>query len=72
MYKKPEEEKREFEVGEIVQLKSGGPLMTIKEWCRVYKGWTCQWFEGQRLRDASFAENQLKRPPKDTGEIPST
>ncbi len=58
------EDQREFKEGDIVQLKSGGPEMTVKEWCRVYNGWVCQWFDGKRLRDARFPENQLKLPKK--------
>lgn len=64
---KYEEKKKEFEVGDLVRLKSGGPDMTVKEWSRVYKAWECQWFDGKRLRDAPFTEDQLVRPsPKDT------
>ncbi len=48
-----------FKVGDIVQLKSGGPKMTVSE---IYKDGTygCSWFVGTDLKEASFSANALE------------
>lgn len=53
----------QFKIGDIVQLKSGGPQMTVlgvtpvapgTEWCGVY------WFAGDTLRSAEFRPEVLR------------
>ena len=41
-----------FEVGGVVQLKSGGPAMTIQEGSGEHV-W-CQWFGGRKLERGRF------------------
>jgi uncharacterized protein YodC (DUF2158 family) len=48
--------------GETVQLKSGGPRMTVSEvktWNGVFTAW-CDWFEGNKKMSASFPVTSLR------------
>lgn len=53
-----------FKVGDIVQLKSGGPEMTIQRTPEKEKGinsyYTCQWFAGKKLESGNFPADSLK------------
>ncbi|WP_415184388.1 YodC family protein [Phaeovulum sp.] len=51
-----------FNPGDIVQLKSGGPAMTISEVERRTAGarYTCQWFKGASKEHGYFEEHTLK------------
>jgi uncharacterized protein YodC (DUF2158 family) len=50
-----------FQIGDIVQLKSGGPWMIITA-LGAYSGWTtslsdtvaCRWFEGEKQQETVF------------------
>ena len=55
-----------FEPGKVVQLKSGGPNMTIEE---DIDGDTCncQWFEKNELRYGVFKYSSLREPPPPPG-----
>ena len=50
----------EFEIGDVVKLKSGGPLMTISnigdysESGHAKEGAYCEWFEGKENKKAVF------------------
>ena len=50
----------EFEEGDVVQLKSGGPPMTITEVLSdgQYK---CEWFEGSKPMSAYFKQSALAK-----------
>lgn len=59
--------KDSFTAGDIVQLKSGGPKMTVegvalnhmdKEISDVY---ACSWFAGLKLQKGRFSRDSLKR-----------
>jgi uncharacterized protein YodC (DUF2158 family) len=50
-----------LEVGEVVQLKSGGPAMTIQGIGRVTEGFECVWFEGTTPHMESYKKEVLKR-----------
>jgi uncharacterized protein YodC (DUF2158 family) len=53
---------REFKVGDIVVLKSGGPNMTIKSIpTETGTSYTCQWFAGKKLEQGVFPENSIKK-----------
>ena len=51
----------QFQTGDVVRLKSGGPWMTIIA-LGDYSGWTmspahtasCRWFEGQKKQETVF------------------
>ena len=46
-----------FKAGDVVQLKSGGPKMTVRE--TDDDGVFCQWFHNNRVQSAYFAPEQL-------------
>lgn len=49
-----------FKVGDIVQLKSGGPKMTVSG--VLDKGnYTCTWFRGATHESGYFNENVLQK-----------
>lgn len=49
----------EFEIGDVVQLKSGGPKMTVK-FSPPEKGEVlCQWFGGSKLESGYFPKASL-------------
>ena len=54
----------EFEIGDTVQLKSGGPIMTIAD-IRDYSGSRdgafCEWFDGKEKKSAMFALRTLTK-----------
>lgn len=56
---------KEFAVGDIVKLKSGGPDMTVQRWDKVYLYYTCQWFAGKKLESGDFKAESLE--PKTSG-----
>jgi uncharacterized protein YodC (DUF2158 family) len=51
-----------FEVGDLVKLKSGGPVMTISEIVHGINkdGYNCKWFKGASKEQAFFEEEVLK------------
>lgn len=54
-----------FKPGDIVQLKSGGPAMTVSEIRTSYgsgkfEGYWCEWFKGASKERAAFEEETLK------------
>ncbi len=54
-----------MKVGDVVQLKSGGPAMTV-EGERDGQTW-CKWFDGPTVQEGAFKTDALKPyepPPK--------
>ena len=50
-----------LQTGDRVQLKSGGPEMTVSK-ALVGGQWHCQWFDkGGALQSAAFAGDSLKK-----------
>ena len=50
----------DFEIGDVVQLRSGGPKMTVHG--LVSDGdVVCQWFEGNEVHEESFPKDTLKK-----------
>ena len=50
----------DFEIGDVVQLRSGGPKMTVHSLvsdCDV----VCQWFEGNEVHEESFPREALRK-----------
>jgi uncharacterized protein YodC (DUF2158 family) len=56
--------KDDYEEGDIVQLKSGGPKMTVSD-PTAYGGIDCQWFSGSKLSKGRFPPEVLKRADLD-------
>lgn len=59
---------KSFKPGDIVQLKSGGPPMTVVEFDAYHQAFHCEWFKGASLEKANIAEAALKlyvAPKKD-------
>lgn len=56
-----------FKAGDVVQLKSGGPAMTVAELPKERKSfYVCQWFKGASKERGTFFEHELKTyvPPQ--------
>lgn len=57
----------ELKVGEIVQLRSGGPKMTVEDPAIGSKGYVrCQWFAGSKLETGAFPLQALMKPGGET------
>jgi uncharacterized protein YodC (DUF2158 family) len=54
------DEKKAIQPGDVVQLKSGGPKMTVQELQKDGSAW-CQWFSGDKKDAAAFQLHSLKR-----------
>ena len=55
----------DFEIGDVVQLRSGGPKMTVHG--LVSDGdVVCQWFEGNAVHEESFPKDALKKTESGT------
>lgn len=52
-----------FKVGETVQLKSGGPPMTVTVAGSAKSHVTCKWFAGKKLEWGQFPPDALRYPP---------
>lgn len=52
---------QEFDVGNIVKLKSGGPDMTVQLKEREPTYYRCQWFAGKKLESGRFPPESLER-----------
>jgi uncharacterized protein YodC (DUF2158 family) len=55
-----------FSVGEIVQLKSGGPKMSVKS-IDADEDVYCSWFAGSKLSHGHFKPDQLVAVPETSG-----
>lgn len=53
--------KKEFVAGDLVQLLSGGPVMTVHDYNEYGETYSCQWFAGKKLDSGRFKFSQLKR-----------
>ncbi|REG57628.1 uncharacterized protein YodC (DUF2158 family) [Paraburkholderia sp. BL6669N2] len=50
-----------FKIGDIVQLKSGGPEMTVQTLpSATFRQYKCQWFAGKKLEAGGFPEESLE------------
>ena len=59
---------QQFKPGDVVQLKSGGPAMTVDSMSD--ETWLCQWFENSTLRSESFRPAALQPVPPAGVSIP--
>jgi uncharacterized protein YodC (DUF2158 family) len=54
---------QQFQAGDTVQLKSGGPVMTVVEYGKysVVEGYKCRWFDDKNnLKEDVFTEAESK------------
>ncbi len=51
----------EFNIGDIVQLKSGSPSMTVSRKINDDSDILCVWFDGDDFRDKVFPIQTLKK-----------
>lgn len=58
----------QFEVGDMVKLKSGGEKMTIEE-IEDDSYVSCVWFEGSQVQRGTFAAATLQKYKPATGSI---
>jgi len=57
-----------FASGDAVQLKSGGPKMTVSGPVGYRPGYYhCKWFAGSKLNEGQFAEDELQPYAEDSG-----
>ncbi|KNA28259.1 hypothetical protein ACO03_04550 [Pantoea ananatis] len=47
--------------GDTVRLKSGGPVMTVVDFSNFQNGYVCEWFEKDRLQRKVFSAEALTR-----------
>ena len=53
--------------GDLVRLKSGGPVMTVVNPGGL-SGWpVCNWFEGSAVKSGSFPPAALRKVPEEEG-----
>jgi len=70
-----------FKVGDVVQMKSGGPKMTVDTVNYPYnydiqkvntsgkvESYHCKWFNGKKVEEENFAEESLMFPEEDKKE----
>ena len=50
----------EYKEGDIVQLKSGGPKMTVSSVREDYRDYYCLWFKGANKEGGYFTDEVLK------------
>ena len=55
-----------YKTGDVVQLKSGGPKMTVKS-SNVSGEIYCQWFAGSKLEAGYFPPESLNRVKENEG-----
>lgn len=55
---------QQFTKGDTVELKSGGPRMTVED-VLLGVGIRCQWFAGSKLQDGMFPPESLKKPEEE-------
>lgn len=63
------ESSQKLKIGDVVQLKSDGPLMTIEEYEDVSKRFICQWFWEGKVNHDYFPPDSLRLAVKKKGTV---
>jgi uncharacterized protein YodC (DUF2158 family) len=58
-------------VGDVVQLKSGGPKMVAKNSANAGDYVTCEWFDGKQVKQRDFTPELLIKVDSAEGDVPS-
>lgn len=60
-----------FDIGDLVQVKSGGPAMTVEGQSRFTGEYQCVWFNGNVKQYSSFPGTVLQTwtPPKEEDDL---
>lgn len=53
----------QFKPGDLIELKSGGPAMTVRSVHSSDGTITTQWFSGKKLEQGHFREESVKASP---------
>ena len=54
--------KNRFSVGDLVKLKSGGPIMTVDGYATFDPDQViCKWFSSKKLNSGHFSEDSLEK-----------
>lgn len=56
-----------FAVGDLVELKSGGPVMTIEAVLVGSDEFKCVWFAGEKVQSFYFAGRALRKAEQNDG-----
>lgn len=56
----------QFQVGDVVGLKSGGPDMTITGVDLISNDWECKWFSGDTLCFGIFPTGALRKSQRES------
>ena len=51
---------QKFKFGDLVELKSGGPTMTVADFSTDHEYATCNWFAGKKLEEYIFHQDSLQ------------
>lgn len=61
-----------FKAGDLVRLKSGGPLMTVIKYDKTGTVVVCQWWQQGKFQNQNFSEGSLAISQPDTPTKPAT
>ncbi len=61
----------EFEVGDVVRLKSGGPKMTIQSFRAPHEDYFCKWFAGKKMKSGYFDKATFKKVKEEDDQLQS-
>ena len=53
------DDKKMFEKGDVVRLKSGGPAMTVSDFDDMFDTVICEWFDGAKRESSHFTPESL-------------
>jgi uncharacterized protein YodC (DUF2158 family) len=52
---------QQFQPGDTVRIKSGGPVMTVDGYDDITESVNCSWFQGQKRQSGTFIEATLEK-----------